>query len=61
MLRESGFGLKGGLVDKQGFPIEDTEKLISVRQQRNRLAILQTDLKKITKEIEEGVLKAFAK
>jgi hypothetical protein len=26
MLRESGFGLRGNLIDKDGFPIEDTEK-----------------------------------
>lgn len=26
MLHESGMGLKGNLVDKDGFPIQDTEK-----------------------------------
>ncbi len=54
-----GAGLKGGLIDAQGFPIDDTQKVISVRQQRNRLACLQTDLKAVMKEIEAGVMIVF--
>ncbi len=56
-----GAGLKGGLIDAQGFPIDDTQKVISVRQLRNRLACLQTDLKAVMKEIEAGVLIVFGK
>ncbi len=31
-------GLKGGLVDDQGFPIDNVALILSVRQARNKLA-----------------------
>lgn len=31
-------GLTGGLVDREGFPLSDVDKLLSVRQARHRLA-----------------------
>ncbi len=31
-------GIEGGLVDKDGFPLEDVALIISVREQRGRLA-----------------------
>ena len=49
-------GLSGGLVDAEGFPSEDTEKVITVREKRNRLAVLRTDLKSTSKLIEDGLL-----
>lgn len=49
-------GVSGGLVDKEGFPIDDTQKVINVRTKRNRLACLKTDLKELTKQIEAGLL-----
>jgi 26S proteasome non-ATPase regulatory subunit 9 len=56
-----GPGLRGGLIDAQGFPIDDTQKVISVREQRHRLACLQTDLKSLMAQIEAGVLVVFGK
>ena len=37
-LEESGFGLSGGLVDDEGFPISDVPKIIEVRLARKELA-----------------------
>ena len=37
-LEESGFGLSGGLVDEDGFPISDVPKIIEVRLARKELA-----------------------
>jgi len=34
-------GLSGGLVDAEGFPLADVEKIIAVRQARHRLACKQ--------------------
>jgi len=36
-----GFGLTGGLVDQEGFPIADYGKVISTREQRQLLARAQ--------------------
>lgn len=33
-----GVGLKGNLVDKDGFPIDDVNKILLVRELRNKLA-----------------------
>lgn len=37
-LINSGFGFNGGLVDNEGYPIGDIEKIIEVRSARNKLA-----------------------
>ena len=59
-LNGTGLGLSGGLIDSEGFPIADTEKIIDVRTARNRLAMLTTDCKELTKKIEEGLLQVHA-
>jgi len=51
-LNIGGFGLRGNLVDKDGFPLEDVNKLLSVREARNKLARLQTDHMNAMKQIE---------
>jgi hypothetical protein len=33
-----GFGMRGNLVDKQGFPLNDVDKILSVREARNKVA-----------------------
>lgn len=38
LLGPQGAGLVGGLVDKDGFPTADFEKVISVRESRQKLA-----------------------
>lgn len=35
-------GLKGGLVDKDGFPLEDVDLVIKTREARHRLACTTT-------------------
>lgn len=37
-LNSSGFGLSGNLVDKDGFPLSDVEKILSIRNARNKFA-----------------------
>ena len=37
-LHESGFGMSGGLVDDEGFPLSDVEKIWDVRTARNQIA-----------------------
>lgn len=37
-LNEKGVGLKGGLVDAEGFPLNDVDKVIAVREARGRNA-----------------------
>ncbi|KAK6588740.1 p27 like 26S proteasomal subunit with a PDZ domain [Cryptosporidium xiaoi] len=46
-----GVGLKGRLVDNEGFPRSDID-VFEVRKARNRIAILNTDYTNIMKEIE---------
>lgn len=53
-LHSTGLGLSGGLIDAEGYPISDTEKIISVRTARNKLAMLKTDCSELTKKIEKG-------
>ena len=60
-LEASGLGRRGGLVDKEGFPIADTELLVAVREKRHRLAVLETDLREMNARIEAGVKEVFAK
>eukprot|EP01126_Amoeba_proteus_P051474 TRINITY_DN6147_c0_g1_i13.p1 TRINITY_DN6147_c0_g1~~TRINITY_DN6147_c0_g1_i13.p1 ORF type:complete len:165 (-),score=37.22 TRINITY_DN6147_c0_g1_i13:576-1070(-) len=48
-------GLKGGLVDSEGFPIGDVEKIIAVREARASLSRKQNDHLQLMKEIEEGL------
>jgi 26S proteasome non-ATPase regulatory subunit 9 len=43
-LVQSGAGVKGSLVDEEGFPREDITDLYGVTHMRNRRACLQTDL-----------------
>ncbi|KAF7458960.1 26S proteasome non-ATPase regulatory subunit 9 [Cryptosporidium felis] len=45
-------GLKGNLVDDEGFPRSDVD-LYAVRRARNRIAVLNTDYTRVMKEIEE--------
>jgi hypothetical protein len=40
-LQSDGVGMSGGLIDADGFPIADTEKILRVRQSRHRLACLR--------------------
>ena len=39
-LNTSGFGLSGNLVDKDGFPLNDVDKILNVRTARNRIACM---------------------
>lgn len=45
-------GLSGGLVDREGYPLADVDKIIAVRQARHRLACLQNDHKGLMAQIE---------
>ncbi len=47
-------GLKGNLVDSEGFPRGDID-ILAIRKLRNRYAVLQTDHKDIMKKIEAGL------
>lgn len=47
-------GLKGNLVDSEGFPRSDID-IMAIRKLRNRYAVLQTDHKEIMKKIEVGL------
>jgi 26S proteasome non-ATPase regulatory subunit 9 len=47
-------GLKGNLVDKEGYPRNDID-IMRITTLRNRHAILNTDLGAIMKEIEKGL------
>eukprot|EP00924_Labyrinthula_sp_SR-Ha-C_P008511 snap_masked-scaffold_32-processed-gene-2.4-mRNA-1 protein AED:0.68 eAED:0.68 QI:0/-1/0/1/-1/1/1/0/211 len=51
-LDNQGVGLKGNLIDKEGFPRNDVD-LFAVRTERQRFNILQTDHKNLMKEIEK--------
>jgi len=53
-------GLRGGLVDKDGFPIADVQKILSIRESRNLLYRKQTDHVNIMKKIEEGLYTVHA-
>eukprot|EP01091_Cochliopodium_minus_P003771 TRINITY_DN1373_c0_g1_i1.p1 TRINITY_DN1373_c0_g1~~TRINITY_DN1373_c0_g1_i1.p1 ORF type:complete len:229 (+),score=68.64 TRINITY_DN1373_c0_g1_i1:128-814(+) len=52
---ENNFGMEGGLIDGNGFPINDVGKILSVRSSRHKLAMMRNDYKKIMKMIEEGL------
>jgi len=54
-----GAGLTGNLIDKDGFPIEDVNLVLSSREARHRIACLRTDHTNIMKQIEEGLQKVF--
>mmetsp|Transcript_15357 Transcript_15357/g.30807 ORF Transcript_15357/g.30807 Transcript_15357/m.30807 type:complete len:109 (-) Transcript_15357:411-737(-) len=47
-------GLKGPLVDSEGFPRADVD-VHTVRQHRHKIACLQTDHKAAMKEVEQGL------
>ena len=53
-------GLKGGLVDAEGFPIFDAEKLISVKTARGDYARKQNDYTAAMKEIDRLTQEYFA-
>jgi len=55
-LMNQGVGLKGNLVDKDGFPIDDVNKILLVRELRNKLARFQTDHMEIMKQIEQKMI-----
>ena len=42
-----GFGLKGNIVDKEGFPNADVEKVLAVRDARNKIASMCYTLLKL--------------
>jgi len=53
-------GLKGGLVDSEGFPRADLD-IISIRSARNRLAHLNTDHMEVMRIIESRLHELHAK
>lgn len=57
-LTSQGFDVRGkkGLIDEEGFPIAELDKVLSVRERQNKFAMLQTDHVKIMKEIEENMI-----
>ena len=55
-----GPGLKGDLVDSEGFPRADID-VHAVLKQRNRLSCLQTDHKQLMRRVEELMPLAFPK
>lgn len=55
----NGPGLQGNVVDSEGFPRADID-VVRVRQQRNRFAVLKTEHKALSAEIEKLVHIALA-
>eukprot|EP01118_Nematostelium_gracile_P019204 TRINITY_DN8816_c0_g1_i1.p1 TRINITY_DN8816_c0_g1~~TRINITY_DN8816_c0_g1_i1.p1 ORF type:complete len:212 (-),score=58.02 TRINITY_DN8816_c0_g1_i1:25-639(-) len=55
-LEKDGIGLNGSLVDADGFPLDDVNRVLSVRDARNKIARLQNDHKTIMKEIEHKMI-----
>lgn len=53
-----GPGVSGNLVDAEGFPRADID-IHAVRSKRHRLAVLKTDLKTVTKQLEEALQEAL--
>ncbi|KAL7068993.1 hypothetical protein ACR3K2_05260 [Cryptosporidium serpentis] len=51
----SDVGIKGSLVDSEGFPRADVD-LYGIRSARNRLAILNTDYSEVMKKIETKLI-----
>eukprot|EP01128_Nolandella_sp_AFSM9_P011204 TRINITY_DN7923_c0_g1_i1.p1 TRINITY_DN7923_c0_g1~~TRINITY_DN7923_c0_g1_i1.p1 ORF type:complete len:265 (+),score=70.65 TRINITY_DN7923_c0_g1_i1:64-795(+) len=56
-----GLGFHGGLIDKEGFPISDVEKIISTRQARNQLAMKRNDLRDLSELLEYQLLDLHAR
>jgi 26S proteasome regulatory subunit N4 len=52
--------LRGGLIDREGFPTVDYGVAVRVRESRGRLARLQTDHIAVMKEIEKGLAEYHA-
>ncbi|BBN16931.1 26S proteasome regulatory subunit N4 [Marchantia polymorpha subsp. ruderalis] len=50
----AGPGLSGNLLDKDGFPRADID-IAAVRSDRQRVNVLQNDLKEVTKKIEQNL------
>ncbi|PRP73160.1 26S proteasome non-ATPase regulatory subunit 9-like [Planoprotostelium fungivorum] len=59
-LRDKGLGTTGGLVDNDGFPLSDVDKVISVREARGKLARLQNDHIALMKEIENAMVQVHS-
>lgn len=59
LTENGGPGMRGNLTDAEGFPRADID-VHAVRTQRNRYAVLRTDLEKITTEIEKYLHLALA-
>eukprot|EP01097_Dermamoeba_algensis_P008961 TRINITY_DN6173_c0_g1_i1.p1 TRINITY_DN6173_c0_g1~~TRINITY_DN6173_c0_g1_i1.p1 ORF type:complete len:117 (+),score=25.24 TRINITY_DN6173_c0_g1_i1:110-460(+) len=55
-----GLGLKGNLVDKEGFPLDNVGLVLETRSARHRLACIGTDQKETMKEIEEQLYRLHA-
>jgi 26S proteasome non-ATPase regulatory subunit 9 len=58
-LHTSGVGLKGNLIDKEGYPRDDVD-VMRVATLRNRHAVLNTDLSVLMKEIENCLYQLHA-
>jgi 26S proteasome regulatory subunit N4 len=52
-------GLKGGLIDEEGFPRQDLD-IYAIRNARHRLAILKTNYKHVVSQIEEKLYNLHA-
>lgn len=51
MLHTSGFGLSGGLIDDEGYPLNDVDKIFEIRSARGELASWCNLLTSFQKEI----------
>ena len=56
---EGGPGLKGGLVDEEGFPRADLD-IVTIRRTRHTLACMKTDYAELSRRIEERVFALLA-
>jgi len=59
-LEDSGFGMHGGLIDEEGYPLPDVEKIWDVRNARNQIAMLRNDHTDLMKKIENNLEHCFA-
>ena len=49
------YGMTGGLIDAEGYPLDDVMRIINIREARHRYACLQTDHKQLLKDIEQAL------
>jgi len=55
-----GLGRRGGLVDAEGFPLQDVGKLVATATARNQLAMKENDLKDLMRRIERDLMALHA-